>query len=45
MDGSLALQFGECPGKTSSMPAKGDFERHMRERVIPSHSHSDNIFY
>ena len=45
VDGSLALQFGECLGKTSSKPARGNFERHIRERVIPSHSHSDNYFF
>ena len=44
MNGSPALQFWECVLETFK-PAVGDFERHMRERVIPSHSHSDNCLY
>ena len=41
-----ALQFEECVLETSSIkPAQGDFERHTRERVTPSHSHSDNCAF
>ena len=39
VDGSLGLQF-----VLERLSSKGNFERHMRERVIPSHSHSD-IFW
>ena len=42
MDGLPAPQFGDCVLKTtSSKLAKGNLQRHTRERVIPSHSHSD----
>ena len=38
-----ALQFGECVlGTLSSQSAKGNFERHKRQGVNLSHSHSDN---
>ena len=43
VDGLPALQFWESVLATfSSKPTKGNLERHKRERVIPSHSLSDN---
>ena len=43
--GLPALQFGECVLETlSSRSAKGNFERHKRDRVIPSRSHSDIVY-
>ena len=43
MDGLPAVRFWERLLETlSSKPAKGNLERHTRERVILSHSHSDN---
>ena len=45
LDGLPALQFGKCVLETlSSKRAKGNLERHTRERVIPSPSHSDIVF-
>ena len=39
----MDYQFGECVmERLSSKPAEGNLERHKRERVIPSHLHSDN---
>ena len=46
MDGLPALEFWECVLETfSSKPAEGNLEHHTRERVIPSHSHSDDCVY
>ena len=46
MDGLPALQCCDCVLETLSRePAKGNFGRHTRERVIPSHSHSDSCFF
>ena len=46
MEGLPALQIRKCVfGTLSSKPAKGNFERHKRERVTPSHSHSDNCVF
>ena len=43
LDGQPAVQFWQCVLQTlSSRSAKGNLGRHKRERVIPSHSHSDN---
>ena len=43
MDGLPALQLGECVlGTSSSKLAEGNIERHQREKVIQSHSLSDN---
>ena len=45
-DGSPALQIGDCVLETlSSEPAKGNLERHTRERVSPSLSHTDTIVF
>ena len=42
MDGLPALQFWKCVLETlCCKTAKGNLERHIRDRVIPSHSHSD----
>ena len=42
MDGLPALQFGDCVSETlSNKLAKGNIERHTRERIIPSQSHFD----
>ena len=46
MDGSLALQFLEYVLETlSSKSAKGNLERHQRERVILSHTHFDTCVF
>ena len=42
VDGSPASKFWEvCLGNTLSSLRQGDLERHKRDRVIPSYSHSD----
>ena len=46
MDGLPALRFWERVLVTSSSKAaKENLERHTSERVIPSHSHSDNYVF
>ena len=46
IDGSSALQFGECVLETlSSKPAKGNLECHKRERVIQFLSQFDNCVF
>ena len=41
-----ALQFGECVLDTlSCTTAQGNLERHKRERIIPSRSHSDTCVF
>ena len=46
LDGVAVVQFLECVLETLSCnTAKGKFERHKRDRVIPSHSHSDNCVF
>ena len=46
VDGLPALQFGECVLETSSSkPDMGNPERHTREKVIPSPSHSANSVF
>ena len=46
MDGLPALQFWACVLETlSKKTAKGNLERHKRERVILSHSHSDTCAF
>ena len=46
MDGLPVLQFGECVLETfSNKLAKGNIERHTRERRIPSQSHFDTCVF
>ena len=46
MDGLPALQFWDFVLETLSYkPSTDIFERYMRERVIPSHSHFDNCVF
>ena len=46
LDGQPAVQFWQCVLETlCSRLVKGNLGRQKRERVIPSHSHSDNCVF